>query len=219
MNQHKHGPEPAGSRRGWFITFEGVEGCGKSTQIERAHDFLKNLGLAVDLTREPGGTPLAESIRGFLLDPAHTGLDAMAELLLYEAARAQHVAERIRPALKAGVTVLCDRFSDSTTAYQGAGRGLDMARLLQLHAIATGGLEPDLTLVLDVPVELGMRRTEARGGRDRIEQEPDDFHHRVRQAFLDLAKANPERMRVVDGTLDEEAVAARIRVLLQELLH
>ncbi len=204
--------------RGLFITFEGVEGCGKTTQIERLRQHLEAQGHTVLMTREPGGTPIAEAIRELLLDPAHDALSPAAELLLYEAARAQHVDERIRPALESGTTVLCDRFADSTTAYQGAGRGLPREELEHLHRIATGDVWPDLTLVIDRPVEAGLARARARGRADRMEQQDVAFHERVRQGFLELAARNPERVRIIDGTQSIDEIAAAIRALLAGLL-
>ena len=149
--------------KGAFITLEGVEGCGKTTQMSMLRDRLEADGHRVLLTREPGGTPIAEAVRDILLDPANTALSPVAELLLYEAARAQHVAERIKPALDNGIIVICDRFADSTTAYQGAGRVLPLDTVLALHRVATGTVWPDLTIVLDIPAEAGLKRAAAAG--------------------------------------------------------
>lgn len=195
---------------GLFITFEGVEGCGKSTQIERLRERLEAAGRNVIVTREPGGTEISEAIRALLLDPAHTVMAPATELLLYAAARAQHVCERIRPALEAGRVVLCDRYADSTTAYQGAGRGLTPESLAQLHAMATGGLWPHLTLIIDLPAEEGLQRARGRGRSDRLEQESIDFHERVRQGFLGLAAREPERIKIIEGRQSIEAVAEAI---------
>ena len=203
--------------KGVFITFEGCEGCGKSTQVRKLEDHLKAQGCEVMSTREPGGTSVAESIRSILLDPGNETLSPVTELLLYEAARAQHVRERILPALEAGKIVLSDRFFDSTTAYQGAGRGLGTEDVVRLHAIATGGLTPDLTIVIDVPAALGLARA-TQGGSDRIEREKIDFHERVRAEFLRLAQAEPERIRVVDGTRSIVEVAAAIREIVDRVL-
>ena len=197
--------------KGRFITFEGVEGCGKSTQIELLRAQLEAEGRTVLVTREPGGPPIAESIRELLLNPGHDAMAPMAELLLYEAARAQHVAERIRPALDAGHIVLCDRFYDSTTAYQGAGRALPREIVEGLHELATGGLRPELTLLLDLSAETGLARARKRGRSDRIEQEAIDFHERVRAAFLELAQREPERITIIDAALSIENVAATIQ--------
>jgi dTMP kinase len=200
-----------------FITFEGVEGCGKSTQIARLETDLISRGHDVVVTREPGGTPIAEAIRRVLLDPVHDGMTPVAELLLYEAARAQHVAERIRPALNAGRIVLSDRFADSTTAYQGAGRGVSHAWMKQLHEIATGGLNPDLTIVIDIAAEAGLARA-TQGGPDRIEREAIEFHERVRAEFLRLAEEEPDRVKVVDGARSIDAIAAEIRGLVERVV-
>jgi dTMP kinase len=203
--------------KGVFITFEGCEGCGKSTQVRKLENHLKAQGCEVVSTREPGGTSVAESIRSILLDPGNETLSPVTELLLYEAARAQHVRERILPALEAGKIVISDRFFDSTTAYQGAGRGLGAEDVVRLHAIATGGLTPDLTIVIDVPAALGLARA-TQGGSDRIEREKIDFHERVRAEFLRLARAEPERIRVVDGTRSIVEVAAAIREIVDRVL-
>jgi dTMP kinase len=204
--------------KGLFITFEGGEGCGKSTQLKILEAHLEAKGYEVVTTREPGGTPAAEAIREFLLDPANDTLSPVAELLLYEAARAQHVSERILPALDAGKIVLSDRFYDSTTAYQGAGRGLGLEDMVRLHAVATGGLTPDLTILIDVPAALGLSRA-TQGGSDRIERETMDFHERVRAEFLRLAEAEPERIRVVDGAESIDEIAAVIRKHVDGLLR
>ena len=197
---------------GGLITFEGVEGCGKSTQIERLRAYLSDeRGVPVVVTREPGGTVIAEAIRGVLLDPAHAEMGSITELLLYEAARAQHYQECIAPAMAAGQVVLCDRFTDSTVAYQGAGRGLDGKMIAQLNSIAAEGVVPDCTFLLDVPVAIGMERVHGRGAADRIEQESLGFHEKVRQAFLALAADAPKRIIVIDGTLEMDLIASRIR--------
>lgn len=202
-----------GLRKGIFITMEGVEGSGKTTQIERLKSHLESRGFKVEVTREPGGTPIAEAIRGILLDPKNTAMAPLAELLLYESARAQHVAERIRPALEQGRAVICDRFFDSTTAYQGAGRNLPREDLENLHMLATGGLVPDLTIVIDVPVLDGLARAARDHERDRIELESVAFHERVRAGFLELAERYPGRIKVVDGRGSREQVAEEIAAL------
>lgn len=203
---------------GLFITIEGIEGSGKTTQIDRIKAHLQSRGHTVDVTREPGGTPIAEKIRAILLDTAHTEMAPTTELILYQAARAQHVAERIRPALESGKTVICDRFMDSTAAYQGAGRKLPQQQLQTLHALATGGLTPDLTLLIDLPAELGLTRATKDSSSDRIESEALEFHQRVRQGFLRIAQQEPRRVKIVDGQDTPEHVAARIAVLIDELL-
>lgn len=197
--------------KGRFITFEGTEGSGKSTQIERLRGHLAARGIDVLVTREPGGTPIAEAIREILLDTRHAAMTSVTELFLYEAARAQHVTEKVRPALLAGTWVLCDRYVDSTTAYQGAGRGLPTEVLERFHEIAAGGLWPHLTFVLDIPVEAGLERAGAGRRYDRIEAETIDFHRRVRDGYLALAQRHPERIRVIDASGAVETVAEVIR--------
>ncbi|HEO72649.1 MAG TPA: dTMP kinase [Candidatus Hydrogenedentes bacterium] len=204
---------------GTFITFEGGEGSGKSTQIALLRAHLESQGYAVEVLREPGGTAIAEAIRTVLLDPANTTMSPVTELLLYEAARAQLVDERIRPALDAGKIVLCDRFADSTTAYQGAGRALAVETVLALHDVATRGVWPQLTIVLDLPVEEGMKRVANGGAPDRLEAESLDFHERVRQCFLRLAEQDPERVRIVDGTKAIKVVAGQIVALVEAVLE
>jgi dTMP kinase len=191
---------------GLFVTFEGGEGSGKSTQLARLAVRLRARGLEPLLTREPGGTPLAEGIRDLLLDPARRP-GAMSEALLMEAARADLVANVVRPALAAGRVVLCDRYDDSTLAYQGAGRGLDAALLATLNRAATGGLTPDLTLLYDVPPEVGLARREGAGdGTNRLDREPAEFHGRVRRGYLELAAADPGRWVVLDATAGPDAL-------------
>jgi dTMP kinase len=204
---------------GLFITFEGVEGCGKSTQIERMKNHLESLGHTCMVTREPGGVDIAEKIRGLLLDPSNSAMCPETELLLYVAARAQHVAERIRPAVEAGTIVLCDRYADSTTAYQRAGRDLPLETVRILHEIGTGDFTPDITFVIDVPVEIGLERARARRGLDRIEQEPVDFHERVRNEFLRIAESEPDRAHVIDGTQDIDAVTREVLAIADRSLE
>ena len=193
---------------GFFITFEGIEGGGKTTQLHRLAERLRAEGVEVVVTREPGGDPLAEAIRQLLLDPANAPIAPAAELLLYAAARAQHVALVIRPALVSGRIVLCDRFSDSTEAYQGGGRGVDAETLRMLHLLAADGLMPDLTLLFDLDPETGLTRAGCRAkGPDRIEGEDITFHRKVRAAFLEAARRDPARFRVIDASLDVDAVA------------
>ncbi|RQW86338.1 MAG: dTMP kinase [Geobacter sp.] len=202
----------------YFITFEGIEGCGKSTQTEiLSRELHTETGCQVVMTREPGGCPIANKIRAILLDAENSALVPLAELLLYAAARAQHVAEVIRPALAEGKIVLCDRFTDATTAYQGHGRSLDLSLIENLAQLATGGLTPDLTILLDCPEEVGLKRAMARinatsGAREeRFEQESLRFHHAVREGYLKLAADHPARFIVVDGTLGISETAATIR--------
>ena len=193
---------------GFFITFEGVEGCGKTTQLRLLKERLEAAGERVTATREPGGCPIADQMRAILLDAGNSAITPLSELLLYAAARAQHVREVIAPALERGEIVLCDRFTDATVAYQGHGRGLDLATIGQLNGLATGGLEPRLTLLIDCPVQVGLSRALARieagsGAREeRFELESVRFHERVRAGYLSLAAAFPERFLVVDGSGD-----------------
>jgi dTMP kinase len=195
--------------RGLFVTFEGGEGSGKSTQITRLASRLRTRGLDPLVTREPGGTPLAESIRGLLLDPGRAAAP-VSEALLMEAARADLVGSVIGPALAAGRPVLCDRYADSTLAYQGAGRGLDSAMLGAWNAAATGGLTPDLTLLFDVPVEVGLeRRSGDARETNRLDREPRDFHERVRARYLALAAAEPARWVVLDATRPPDEIESR----------
>jgi dTMP kinase len=205
--------------KGHFITFEGVEGCGKSTQIVLLQRYLEEAGYDAIATREPGGTPIAEAIREVLLHPGNEAMSPAAELLLYEAARAQLVHEVIRPALSRGAVVLCDRFADSTTAYQGAGRGLPMEEVLQLHRVATGGVWPELTFLIDLSPEEGLARARKRGRQDRIEQESIAFHERVREGFLQLAEQAPQRITIIDGAQSVEAVHAAVRARVDLLLQ
>lgn len=202
----------------YFITLEGIEGCGKSTQAELlSRELHAETGCQVVATREPGGCPIADKIRAILLDADNRALVPLAELLLYAAARAQHVAEVIRPALAEGKIVLCDRYTDATTAYQGYGRALDLPLIENLAQLATGGLTPDLTILLDCPEEVGLKRAMARinassGAREeRFEQESLRFHHAVREGYLKIAAAHPDRFIVVDGTLGISEAAAAIR--------
>jgi dTMP kinase len=197
------------SARGVFITFEGGEGSGKSTQIGLLASALEAAGLMVVALREPGGTPVGEAVRAALLDPGHAGMSPRAELLLYEASRAELTERRIRPSLAAGEVVLCDRFYDSTTAYQGYGRGLPLEDVIELNEIGAGGLEPDLTIVLDIDPSLGLSRATA-GGADRLEAEEAVFHERVREGFLRIADSEPDRVVVVDATGEPAEVAARV---------
>ncbi len=204
---------------GLFITLEGPEGAGKSTNREYLAERLRAAGIEVLLTREPGGTPLAERIRDVLLTPVEEVMNADTELLLVFAARAQHLATVIRPALERGAVVLCDRFTDSTYAYQGAGRGLSLARIAALEDFVQGELRPDLTLVFDLPVDVGLARASARGRLDRFEQEGQAFFETVREAFLARAAAAPQRYVLVDAAQPLAQVQQSLDSLLPQLLE
>ena len=201
-------------KKGYFITFEGAEGSGKSTQIRKAVAFLEKKGRSVVMLREPGGTRISEAIRAVLLDKDLKEMGPVTELFLYLAARAQIVREKIIPELKKGKVVICDRFEDSTCAYQGFGRGLSLAAIEQASRLVRGTLKPDLTFVLDIDSAKGLRR----GGRhDRIEREALSFHRRVRRGFLALAKKEPRRMVVLDTSRSVERVGGIIRERLERV--
>ena len=202
--------------RGRFITMEGGEGAGKSTMMGRVADWLENAGHRVVRTREPGGTDLAEKLREILLDRNNISLSGRAELLLLFAARAQHLEELIRPALVRGDWVLCDRFTDATWAYQGGGRGLPRDEIGSLETLVHGDLQPDLTLLLDLPVELGMKRAARRSQADRFEQESTLFFERVRNAYLERAEAAPERFAIINAASNMEEVWSQIKSVLHQ---
>jgi dTMP kinase len=201
---------------GTFITIEGGEGAGKSTMMRRVAAWLEAHGHHVVSTREPGGTELAETLRDILLDKNNVGLSGQAELLLMFAARSQHLAELIRPALQRGETVLCDRFTDATWAYQGGGRGLPREDIATLERLVHGDLQPNLTLLLDLPVGQGLRRASRRSAADRFEDEPVQFLERVRQAYLDRAAGAPDRFALIDAGGSPETVWAQVERVLQE---
>ena len=205
----------------YFITFEGIEGCGKTTQIRLLSAVLAEAGNRVTLTREPGGCPIADKVRAILLDADNKAMTPSAELLLYAAARAQHVSEIIAPALERGDIVLCDRFTDATLAYQGYGRNLDRETILRLNNLATAGYRPDLTILIDCPVETGLKRALERINaasradssserEERFELESRQFHQRVRDGYLALAAQEPHRFVIVDGDGSREAISAAI---------
>lgn len=199
-----------------FITFEGIEGCGKTTQITRLEKRLTELGIPLIRTLEPGGTDVGAGIRRILLDSRNSNMTPLAELILYAADRAQHVEEVIRPALERGSWVLCDRFSDATVAYQGYARRQDRDLVRYLNETATGGIRPDLTILLDCPVDVGIGRAVRRNasgpdqGQDRFEREREAFHREVRSAYLELARNEPDRIVVVDAEGAVEEVEERI---------
>ncbi len=202
-----------------FITFEGVEGSGKTTQIRLLMAWLQAQHDRVLLTREPGGTHIGEQIRAILLDPAHTAMTPEAEILLFSAARAQIVRELIRPRLAEGWIVICDRFADSTLAYQGYGHGLPLEDLRRITEFATGGLKPDLTVYLDLDVEIGLRRKAGTEEWNRMEAQTLAFHQRVRAGYLALARAEPHRWLVLDATQPIDVIQAHIRARVREFLH
>ena len=202
--------------RGRFITIEGGEGAGKSTMMSRVANWLESTGHRVVRTREPGGTDLAEKLREILLDRNNISLSDRAELLLVFAARAQHLDELIRPALARGDWVLCDRFTDATWAYQGGGRGLPRDEIASLETLVHGDLQPDLTLLLDLPVELGMKRAARRSQADRFEQESALFFKQVRDAYLERAEAAPERFAVIDASRNMDEVWSQIDSVLRK---
>ena len=222
------------SGRGRFLAFEGIEGAGKSTQLPLVERRLRDAGVETLATREPGGTPLGESLRAVLLDPRFTGMSPAAELLVMFAARAEHLAKVIEPALAAGTWVLCDRFTDATFAYQGGGRGVDAARIAVLEETVQGRARPDLALVLDVPVEVGLARAgrrrqvsmdlpgaptwagAAHGAADRFEREDIEFFRRVHEVYLERARMHPERYAVIDASAGEEATTGRVLAAISE---
>ena len=198
--------------RGHFITLEGGEGAGKSTQIARLKEALHAKCIDVRVTREPGGTPGGDQIRELLVNGDTNRWEPLTEALLNYAARHEHLQKVITPALNAGTWVLCDRFSDSTMAYQGYGHGMDREVIRRLHRLIVGDVTPDLTLIFDMPVELGLERAHARGeGEDRYERMGVDFHQRLRDGFLDIAKKDPVRCKVVDAAADMDTVAKMVR--------
>ena len=203
---------------GHFITFEGGEGAGKSTQIRHLAAALGLSGHAVTITREPGGSPLAEALRALLLDPAAADRSPLAEALLFNAARADHLRHTVRPALARGDFVLCDRFADSTRAYQGAASGVPDADLATLERLVVGSTKPDLTVILDLPASVGLQRAAARAGTskaDRFEAADLNFHERLRQAFLGIAAAEPNRCVVVDAAKSETVIAAEVLAIVR----
>ena len=202
-------------RRGSFITFEGIDGSGKTTQARRVADLLGAAGLDVVLLRDPGGTVVGEQIRAILLDPTYATMSDACELLLYEASRAQLVSEAIRPALERASVVVCDRYFDSTYAYQHGGRGLDEDLVRRCNELGSCGVVPDLTLVLDLDVSTALMRTEGRDP-DRLEAEGLHFQERIRESYLRLAKCEPARVRVVDGDAGEDEVFSRVVTQLVE---
>jgi dTMP kinase len=205
--------------RGWFITLEGGEGCGKSTQVRALEAALEGHEKEVVITREPGGAEGAEAIRKLLVEGATDRWDGLTETLLHTAARRDHVVNTIQPALESGKIVVCDRFFDSTMAYQGYGHGVDQKIITTIHHAVVGDFKPDLTLILDVPVEVGLARVAARGGAEmRYESMEREFHERLRKGFLEIAKIDPERCRVINASRDAETVQHDVLAELLRLL-
>src|SRR4030043_421451 len=207
-----------------FITFEGVEGSGKTTQIQRLKKYLTQKGIPCKVTREPGGCPIGEKVRKILLNPDHREMVSMSELLLYEAARAQHVKEVIEPFLKKGGIILCDRFSDATLAYQGYGRKIDLKWIERLNHLSSGGIKPDVTFLLDCPSEVVLKRALQRNrnlkkeNEGRFEKEKIQFHRRVRKGYLAIAKKEPRRVKVLDTREGEDKVFDKIQKLVDRLI-
>ena len=200
-----------------FISLEGLDGSGKGTQLQLLLEYLQEKGIEYVFTREPGGTPLAERIREILLDPVHTGMSVVSEALLFAAGRADHVNQVIRPALQAGKVVICDRYVDASMVYQGYAGGLPVEFVSLINEMATGALKPHRTIVLDLPTATALERRRATG-QDRIEQKDLEYHQQVREGYLELAKADPRRVRVVDASGDVEVVQAQVRKLVDEIL-
>jgi dTMP kinase len=209
-----------------FITLEGVEGSGKSTQLGNLRAFLQERGHRVVVTREPGGTDIGQKIRSILLNPDHREMEALTELFLYEADRAEHVRKIIAPALSAGKTVLCDRFFDATMVYQGYARGLDLEEIRRIHRFILGHLRPDLTILLDLPPEIGLARAWAQidkgdrtGAESRFEKEALDFHRKIRAGYLHIARRESERFCIVDAKRDAAAVCLDIETAIERLIE
>jgi dTMP kinase len=207
-----------------FITFEGVEGSGKTTQIQRLKKYLTRKGILCKVTREPGGCPISEKIRGILLNPNHRNMTPLSELFLYEAARAQHVKEVIEPLIKKGVVVLCDRFNDATIAYQGYGRKIDLELVKTLNRFSSQAIRPDVTFLLDCPSDLGLKRALRRNRtlkmekEGRFEREKIQFHHRVRKGYLSIAKEESGRVKVIHTRQGEDKVFEKIRKVVDEFI-
>lgn len=204
--------------KGIFITVEGTEGVGKSTNMAFIESWLKNAGKEIVVTREPGGTELGEKLRNVLLDAKEQSMCDDTELLLMFAARAQHIQQVIQPALDAGKWVLCDRFTDATYAYQGGGRGIDMSRIAQLEQWVQGDLRPDMTLILDLPVDIGLERAGKRSEPDRFELEKHDFFNKVRDTYLSRAAAQHQRYQVIDASSSISEVQQSIQVVLEKMV-
>jgi dTMP kinase len=208
-----------------FITLEGIEGSGKTTQISRLVEFLEDRGIECVTTRQPGGTLIGENIRSILLDPANSALEPMAELLLYMADRSQHIDELIRPSLEAGKTVICDRYFDATVVYQGFARGLNIELIRKLHQILFDDLKPDITLLLDLAPQVGLQRAwqqlnngQRSGLESRFEAETVTFHEKVRAGYLELARLEPNRFQIVDAAQSQDQVFTAISTIISSIL-
>jgi len=204
---------------GKFITIEGIEGAGKTTCIQVVTEVTERQDISAIHTREPGGTDLGEDLRNLLLGHKHTGMSDDAELLMMFAARAQHIAQKIKPALDVGKWVLCDRFTDATYAYQGYGRGIPLEKIASLENWVQGALRPDLTLLMDLPVEVGMERAGKRSAPDRFESEAWDFFERIRKGYLSIAAEQPSRVKVIDASQDLANVQAQIRAAMEAFVN
>lgn len=205
-------------QNGIFITFEGTDGSGKTTQIKLVEEYFKVKGYEVVLSREPGGTKVSELIRDLVLDPANTEIVPLTEMILYAASRAQHVAQVIKPAVEAGKIVICDRFVDSSYAYQGCGRGVDLKIVADVNRVAIDGMSPDITFFLDIDPEIAIKRRINATGADRIEQEKMDFHRRVYDGYKKMASLFPDRIKTIDANKSITEISAHINEYLKELL-
>ncbi len=204
--------------KGLFITVEGTDGSGKTTQIKLMEEFLKAAGNDVVLSREPGGTEISETIRNLILDPGNKDISPLTEMLLYAAARAQHVFQVIRPSLESGKCVICDRFVDSSYAYQGCGRGVDLKTVADVNRAAVDGVVPDITFFLDIDPRLAIERRIKSTGADRIEQEKMDFHMRVYEGYRKMALLYPDRIKTIDASKSIEEISLQIKTYLKEIL-
>ncbi|MEW6115286.1 MAG: dTMP kinase [Nitrospirota bacterium] len=204
--------------KGIFISFEGIEGSGKTTQAKLLSDRLSEDGYEVVLTQEPGGTVISNRIREILLLPEHKGMSSMTELLLYNAARVQHLSEKILPSINEGKVVITDRFTDSTIAYQGYARGIDLTLITSLDIVATGGMRPDLTILFDLDVETGLKRNRGINKVDRFELEKVEFHKKVREGYLRIAEQEPQRVKVVDASLSSDEVKEQVWKIVKSKL-
>lgn len=205
-------------RKGLFITVEGTDGSGKTTQIKLMEQYLKDMGNDVVLSREPGGTRISEMIRDLILDPENKDISPLTEMMLYAAARAQHVSQVIRPAIESGKCVICDRFVDSSYAYQGCGRGVDLKTIADVNRAAIDGVVPDITFFLDLDPRVAMERRVKSTGADRIEQEKMDFHIRVYEGYERMALLYPERIKTIDASKSIEEISSQINIYLKEIL-